>query len=354
MGYLVRLASIIGAAALFVGCGTSQPPIGAPGAMVQSRAIGSQMRFRSAIGRRGGGPSMEALFYAFGRGKMAIFKVSFHAWPYLRKLVGIPYVNLHGACSDPSGHVFVTQSGTSGSGEVIEFVHGDTSAVATLSDTGSATACSYDRSTGNLAVANSYDADAPGGPGPDIAVYANEAGTPTLYADPLADSIRSCSYDLSGNLFIGGTMRHGRFVLTELPRGSATVKAVTIDGVLGGEYRIEDVQWHQGSLFVTSTDPRRDHGTRISVLNIRGSTGTIAGTIKLHTVSSDEKATGPWVTLFAGYVVTADRIGVAAWRIPLHCIGTCVKGNGDRHQARIASGFVSITASAIRPDEGKL
>ena len=39
IGYLVRSAFIIGAAALFAGCGGSQPPIGALGAMPQSSAI---------------------------------------------------------------------------------------------------------------------------------------------------------------------------------------------------------------------------------------------------------------------------------------------------------------------------
>jgi len=299
---------------------------------------------------------MKALFYAFGgnNGKMAIFNVGFNARPTLRTLVSIPYVHLHGACSDPSGHVYVTQHGASGSGEVIEFAHAGTKAIATFSDTGMATGCAYDRSTGNLAVANSYDADAPGGPGPDIAVYADETGAPTLYADPLSDSIRSCSYDLSGNLFIGGVMRHGHFVLTELPRSSSSVKAITIDSKIGGEYRSEDVQWHHGSLFIASVDRLPDHGTRVFVLNINGSTGTVKGTIKLHTVNPKEKATGPWMVLFGGYAVTTDRIGVAGWRIPLDCTSTCVVRRGDRHLLRIADGFVSVAASAIRPHEGKI
>jgi hypothetical protein len=38
MGYLVSLALIIGAGALFAGCGGSQPPIGTPGTIAQSRA----------------------------------------------------------------------------------------------------------------------------------------------------------------------------------------------------------------------------------------------------------------------------------------------------------------------------
>lgn len=351
--------------AMMTGCGGSQPPIGAPGAMPQSRSIVTPVE----RGRSGMLPEVdaastsshvpgqhqhfiEALFYAFGDGKLAIFNVTIGAVPILRTFVSTPYTHLHGACSDPSGHVFVTQS-ASGSGAVIEFAHGGTSAVATLSDTGMAMACSYDRSTSNLAVANSYDPDAPGGPGPDIAVYPNETGTPTLYADPIG-SIPSCSYDLSGNLFIGQRRRHGHFALMELPRGSSIAKAITIDGKIGGEYRREDVQWHDGSLFVTSVDRRHDHGTHVFALSISGSKATVTGMIRLHTVNFREKAARPWMVLFGRYAVTTDQVGVSVWRIPLHCTGTCFVHRGDRHLLRVANGLVSIAASAIRRHERKI
>jgi hypothetical protein len=342
------LFGISAAAAMLAGCGGSQAPIRALGALPQSPAI-PKMRAASSSSHVPGAHEhfIEALFYAFGDGKLAIFNVSVGARPKLRTLVSTPYAHLHGACSDSSGHVFVTQSGTSSSGEVIEFAHGGTSAVATLSDTGTAMACAYDRSTGNLAVANSYDADAPGGPGSDIAVYTGETGTPTLYADPLG-TIPSCTYDLSGNLFIGGLRSHGYFVLVELPRGSSVVKAITIDGKIGGEYRREDVQWHDGTLFTTSVDSRPDHGTHVFVMSISGSTATVVGTIKLHTVNPREKAARPWMALFGPYAVATDRIGVSVWRIPLHCTGICFVRRGDRHLLRIAKGFVSIAASAVR------
>ncbi len=120
------------------------------------------------------GHFIEALFYAFGgnNNEMAIFKVSYRTKIVERKIVSIPYTHLYGSCSDKFGNVFVTQHSTSHAGNVIEFAHAGTSAIATLSDSGTATACSYDRTTGRIAVANAYDAQAPGGPGPDIAVYA--------------------------------------------------------------------------------------------------------------------------------------------------------------------------------------
>ncbi len=50
MGYLVRLALIIGAAALFAGCGGSQPPIGAPGS--ERAALTSHQKTFSYTGKK--------------------------------------------------------------------------------------------------------------------------------------------------------------------------------------------------------------------------------------------------------------------------------------------------------------
>ena len=45
MGNLSRFALMIGATALFAGCGGSQPPIGTPGAMAQSSAAHGSKTF---------------------------------------------------------------------------------------------------------------------------------------------------------------------------------------------------------------------------------------------------------------------------------------------------------------------
>ncbi len=69
MKKLALIALSAGAVALFVGCGGSQPPIGTPGA-------GSWMSSTGSASHVPGGHEhfIKALFYAFGDGKLAIFK----------------------------------------------------------------------------------------------------------------------------------------------------------------------------------------------------------------------------------------------------------------------------------------
>ena len=64
--------------------------------------------------------------------------------------LGANTVNL---CSDAKGHVFVpVQNG--GSGEVLEFEHGGTTPIASISDTYEPLSCAVDPSSGDLALAN--------------------------------------------------------------------------------------------------------------------------------------------------------------------------------------------------------
>ena len=73
MGYLIRLAFIIGAAALIAGCGGSQPPIGAPSAMPQnqsstiaSRAVQGYKLIYSFPGGAGGSDPVNSLTFVNG------------------------------------------------------------------------------------------------------------------------------------------------------------------------------------------------------------------------------------------------------------------------------------------------
>jgi hypothetical protein len=59
-----------------------------------------------------------------------------------------------GLCSDGSGHVFVTTSGTDAQSYIYEYPHGGTQPIATLTDPGLANGCAVDARSGNLAVTN--------------------------------------------------------------------------------------------------------------------------------------------------------------------------------------------------------
>jgi len=167
---------------LLAGCGGSQPPIGAPGAMPQSRAIGQHAAKRQDLIYVLSPASVFVLSYDNG----AILKTFANpgAW--------------WGMCSDASGNVFIPIKDA-----VLKYKHGGTKPVATLENPGEySLGCSVDPLTGNLAVTN-YS---PSGSGPknNVGIYQGATGSPTLLTDPSLKSYYSCTYDSSGDLIIDG------------------------------------------------------------------------------------------------------------------------------------------------------
>ncbi len=162
------------AAALLAGCGGSQPPIGAPSAMPQSRAIAQR------AGRGGSWMLPEAkgedLLYAGNK----ISRVNVFSYP-AGKLVGTLSESAYSFCSDKNGNIFVVQPLGSQS-EILEYAHGGAEPIQTLYDANAvAVACSVDPTTGNLAVIN-FSTNGLQGPG-NVAIYQGAQGTPLLYSD---------------------------------------------------------------------------------------------------------------------------------------------------------------------------
>ena len=127
------------AAAMLAGCGGSQPPIGAPGAMPQTSALATHAdRGKSSMLPEA---RSEDLLYASNQGDASseYGDVLIFAYPE-GKLVGTLTgfsAFVQSLCSDRSGNVFVTASTTDLSqGYVYEYSHGGTQPVATLSDQG--------------------------------------------------------------------------------------------------------------------------------------------------------------------------------------------------------------------------
>lgn len=140
-----------------------------------------------------------------------------------------------GECVDKKGHVFIANFAAS---NVLEYAHGGTSPVATLSDPGYyPVGCSVDPTTGNLAVANYVST---GGKPGNVVVFKDAKGTPTAYADPLVNEMVFCGYDGAGNLFVDGSTSGAAFAFDELSSGGASLETISLNqsiGVPGG------VQW---------------------------------------------------------------------------------------------------------------
>jgi len=145
---------------------------------------------------------------------------------------------LGGLCSDPKGDVFVTNEGGN---NILEYAHAGTSPIATLEDTNEApVACSFDPTSGTLAVAN-VDSAFGGG---SISLYTNASGSPEIFSDSAIGLVYACGFDAKGNLFVDGLTtlrsRGGVFQFAELPKGSSSFTNITLNkrvNVPGG------VQW---------------------------------------------------------------------------------------------------------------
>jgi hypothetical protein len=172
-----------------------------------------------------------------------------------------------GECVDKAGDVFVVNfGGESGSAGIVEYAHGGTKPIATLSDPGYyPESCSVDPTTGNLAVTSD------GGP---VAIYADATGDPTDYSDPKAYANGFCAYDDKGNLFANGEYAaSGDYALLEMPKGSGTFKSIKLDNAPSFWY---DIQWAGKYLALA------DSATVIYHVAVKGSKGTVIGSTVLN------------------------------------------------------------------------
>lgn len=135
-----------------------------------------------------------------------------------------------GMCVDAKGNVFVT---VPTGNEILEYRHGGTKPIRTLSDPGTGPHdCAVDPTTGDLAVANGYDFMSG-----SVVVYYKAIGTRNrIYREGYV-AFSYCVYDNSGNLFVDGNAR-GTFsyyiAFAELPSGGGKLINLALNGSYGG------------------------------------------------------------------------------------------------------------------------
>jgi NHL repeat len=278
--------SIGTAAALLAGCGGSQPPIGAPGAMSQSalsRVVAPWMRrfiqdSRVATIYRGATPSWIApgastqnLLYVSNGGADDVDMYSYPAGKAAGNLGGFKHPA--GVCADKAGDVWIVDSGSS---KIVEYAHAGKKPKATLTDAGALNllGCSVDSTTGNLAVT---DAGGPTGGG-GVWMYTDAKGTPKEYQLHAIQFVYFCSYDDGGNLFVDGLGSGYGFAFAELASGGRALKSITLSqgvGFPGG------VQWDGEYITIGDQVYENRHKAAIYQVSISGSTGTIQGTTVL-------------------------------------------------------------------------
>ncbi len=170
-----------------------------------------------------------------------------------------------GECVDKTGDVFVTDYRAQ---DIVEYAHGGTSPVATLSDSGyHPSECSLDPTTGNLAVANS---------GGGVSIYPDAQGSPTQYADTNLGGVSFCGYDNNGNLFVDGVNNSQAVEVDQLPSGSSTFAQILLNQSLGGA---GGVQWN--GKFLAVADSSSDTIYEFAI-DLSQSTGVSIGSTTLN------------------------------------------------------------------------
>ncbi len=246
--------------AILAGCGGSQPPIGAQGAMQQSAALQTQAAQRddSRSWMTPDAASQDLLYVS------SHSWVSVYTYPGGKKVGKLKGFYLpSGQCVDSSSNVFITDFGKS---RVYMYAHGGTKLLRTLYVPG-ANSCSIDSTTGSLAVA-SY-----GGVG--VWIFSNAKGAPIKYRDPSFEFYYGCAYDNKGNLFVDGQSKQGTgyTVFAELPKGASAFNTVELDQYIGWP---SAVQWD--GKYVAVGDQLTP---AIYQFSIRGRKGTKVGTTSL-------------------------------------------------------------------------
>jgi hypothetical protein len=298
---LIGALSTSVAIALLAGCGGSQPPIDAPGVMPQSRAI-AQHAARGKSWMLPDGASEDLLYVSDDETN----HVYVFAYPGGKRVGGLTGFNSpRGECVDSSGDVWIVNQTPA---EVIEYAHGGSTPIATLSvPGGSPEGCAIDPATGSLAVTNQGD---------HVSIYAGAQGTPTTYIDSDIGGFGFCSYDNSGNLFIGaGSTRDG--VLAELPKGSGSFASVTFKPK-PKHLHISGVQWDGEYMAVGGVSQPHSHKPAILYrVQIAGDVATIEGVTKLSSRKNSPVVAQFWIQGSTVAQSSDHGLDIGLWRYPV-------------------------------------
>jgi hypothetical protein len=291
------------AAAMFAGCGGSQPPIGAPGAMPQGVQYSNQRLHKTS------GSSGDLIYVTTSK---AIVVVSYPNWQIVATIPGNWSNNF--ICSDPkTGNVFVTSANYSQSPQVIEYAHGGTTPIATLNVPSGyyyLFGCSVDPTTGNLAVAATGAGFIHGA----ILVYVGAQGNPVVYSDKKhVRMFASPAYDNAGDLFAGATTKIIHFPIAELPAGKKRFTIIRLNEDVFG-YKL---QWDGTYLAFENWNGPNTPSTLYQV-QISGDTGTVVGSEQVFHAGTPASI---WIHdgLLFGFFAQVKRSNnhaVAVWPYP--------------------------------------
>jgi hypothetical protein len=179
--------------------------------------------------------------------------------------------SVNGLCTDSSGDVWVSDGHN---GKLLEYAYGSKKVKKTLTDTGFyMQGCAVDPKSGDVAVAIQAMNSDPGG----VAIFDHAKGKPLNITAQAFYFPSFCTYDSKSDLFLDGNNVNGMFFLAELPKGSQTLRGISLPQqieVTGG------VQW-DGKNVVVDDQGAGYKGSTLYEFSISGSTATETGTTQL-------------------------------------------------------------------------
>jgi hypothetical protein len=309
---------------LLAGCGGGQSAQLAP---VQSGKL-STLAIARGAGRLDSGRSWmdasaknERLLYVSDSGTSDVYVYAYGSRNLKGTLTG--FNAPQGECVDPVGDVWITNLQGA---NIVEFAHGGSSPISTLSDASEfPEGCAINKTTGDLAVANLSASSGAGG----VSIWKNAQGSPTAYSIPNIVTPFFIGYDNRGDLFVDGLSSSGAFQLARLANGSSKFKGIALRGASfvfpGG------VQWGGTNLAVG--DRTGPNGPVIYQVRIRGDIGKVVGSTPL----SGASAVGQF--FIDGSTVVAPDLGgteVGFWNYP--------KGGSATH---VIEGFSTPVGTAV-------
>jgi hypothetical protein len=142
--------------------------------------------------------------------------------------------NPQGDCVDKNDNVWIVNTQAS---QILEYAHGGTTPIATLSDPGQyPVGCAFDPTTGNLAVSNFYSTNGPPG---SVSIYTDATGTPATFTPPGFAVVYYLGYDEKGTLYLDGIDSGSSFLFSSFNGKKFT--SITLEHPIGGPGTVQAV-----------------------------------------------------------------------------------------------------------------